>query len=88
MYSTKDNQQHAYIVGNHIRLDTEAEKSTKESYAQVFILQIHWDKRTKALEHQRKLKDDQKWYTPEQLEIALRHQQSQQRIYQLIGQQT
>jgi hypothetical protein len=63
----RHNQQHAYIVGNCIRLATEAAKSTKISYAQdflhpeqqqVFILQIHWGKRTKALQHRRKLKDD------------------------------
>lgn len=44
-------------------------KSTKKSYAQdfllpvqqqVFILQIHRDKRMKALQHHRKLKDDRK----------------------------
>jgi hypothetical protein len=59
------NQQHAYTVGNHIQLATEAAKSTKKSYAQdflhpeqqqVFILQIQWDEGTKALQHHRKLK--------------------------------
>jgi predicted peptidase len=64
----RHNQQHAYIVGNRIRLATETAKSTKKSYAhdflrsdqqQVFILQIHRDKKTRALQHHRKLKDDQ-----------------------------
>jgi hypothetical protein len=60
----RHNQQRVYIVGNRIRLATEAAKCTKKSYAQdfllpeqqqVFILQIHLD-----LQHHRKLKDDRK----------------------------
>jgi hypothetical protein len=53
----RHNQQRAYIVGNPIWLATEAAKSTKKSYAQdfllpeqqqVFILQIHLDKKMEA----------------------------------------
>jgi hypothetical protein len=63
------NQQRAYIVGNPIRLAIRPAKSTKESYAQdfllpeqqqEFILQIHGGKRTKGQQHHRKLKDDRK----------------------------
>jgi hypothetical protein len=68
LYQTH-NQQHAYIVGNRTRLAAEAAKSTKKSYAQdfllpeqqqVFKLKIHRDKRTKAPQHHRKLKDERK----------------------------
>jgi hypothetical protein len=71
----RHNQQRAYIVRNCIWLATKAAKSTKKSYTQdfllhdqqqIFTLQIHLDKKTKALQHHRKLKDDQKWHTPKQ----------------------
>jgi hypothetical protein len=89
----RHNQEHAYIVGNHIWLATEAAKSTKKSYAQVFlhleqqqvtILQIHRDKRAQALQHHGKLKDDKKWHMPKQPEIVLKCQQSQQTIHKNI----
>jgi hypothetical protein len=65
----RHNQQRAYIVGNRIRLDTEAAKTTKKSYAQdfllpeqqqVFILQIQGDKKMETLQHHKKLKDNRK----------------------------
>jgi hypothetical protein len=74
-------------VGNCIRLATGAAMSTKLSYAQnillpeqqqVFILKIHWDKRTKAMQHQRLLKDGEKGHTPKKPEIIWKRQQSQQ----------
>jgi hypothetical protein len=59
----KHNQQHAYILGNPIRLAASAAKPTKKSQAQerlhpeqqhVFISQIHRDRRVKTLQHHRK----------------------------------
>jgi hypothetical protein len=75
----RHNQQHAYIVGNSIRVAIETKKSTKKSYEQhflrpdqqqVFILQIHRDKKTRALQQHRKLKEERKWHTPKQPEIV------------------
>jgi hypothetical protein len=86
--------QHAYIVGNHFWLATEAEILSRNHKVKIYfiltnrtyshVLQIYRVKRRKGLQHHRKLKECQQWHMPKKPGIVPKQQQLQQMAHNNI----